>query len=149
MRHFTSPLFFALLAISAGLLPHAAPAAAAPALPAAAAHAANDTSARIEVRHRRYRSYKDDYYDEGGEVYYPPPEPARIYRVPPLQDRVIEYRRPLPPPPMVVYEPPVYGWAVAPWGTPPRPASCGRYRYWDGEGCADARFDPPYTGPRW
>lgn len=32
---------------------------------------------------------------------------------------------------------------------PVRPASCGRYRYWDGERCADARYDPPYVGPRW
>lgn len=149
MRLFTSPLFFALFAAAAGTLPSAESALAAPPVPAAAVLTASEAGNLIEVRHRRYRSFKDDYYYEGGEVYYPPPEPARIYRVPPLQDRVIEYRRPLPYPPLVVYEPPVYGWGVAPWGTPPRPASCGRYRYWDGEGCSDARFNPPYVGPRW
>ena len=30
-----------------------------------------------------------------------------------------------------------------------RPANCGQFHYWDGERCADARFDPPYVGPRW
>lgn len=147
MRHLSPPLLLGVLAASIGLLSLAGAPSAAPLHPAAA-FAAHDTGALVEVRHRRYRSYKDDYYAEP-EVYYPPPEPARIYRVPPLRDRVIEYRRPLPPPPMIVYEPPVYGWGVAPWGAPPRPASCGKYRYWDGDGCADARFDPPYIGPRW
>jgi hypothetical protein len=32
---------------------------------------------------------------------------------------------------------------------PPRPRSCGRYRYWNGEYCADARFERPYLGPKW
>lgn len=32
---------------------------------------------------------------------------------------------------------------------PLRPSSCGRYRYWDGDRCVDARYDPPYVGPRW
>jgi hypothetical protein len=31
---------------------------------------------------------------------------------------------------------------------PPRPASCGQYRYWDGERCVDARYNNPYLGPR-
>ena len=30
-----------------------------------------------------------------------------------------------------------------------RPASCGKYRYWNGERCVDARYQPPYVGPRW
>jgi hypothetical protein len=30
-----------------------------------------------------------------------------------------------------------------------RPASCGKYRYWNGERCVDARYQRPYVGPRW
>ena len=67
--------------------------------------------------------YEDDVYD----VPPPPPPPVRI----------------VPAPPIVVYEPPVYGWVA-----PPRPMSCGKYRYWNGDYCADARDEPPYTGPR-
>jgi hypothetical protein len=72
----------------------------------------------------------DDYYPP---AYYPPPPPVRVYHAPP-------------PPPVVEYEPHVYGWYYAP---PPRPANCGQYRYWNGDRCADARYDPPYVGPRW
>jgi len=32
---------------------------------------------------------------------------------------------------------------------PAPPANCGEFRYWNGEYCADARVEPPYTGPRW
>lgn len=117
---------------------------------AAASIASSETAARVDVRHRRYRSFKDDYYyDDEPAVYVVPRQPARIYRVPALPPPVVEYRRPLPYPPVTVYEPPVYGWGVAPWGAPPRPASCGKFRYWDGDGCADARVYPPYVGPRW
>lgn len=35
------------------------------------------------------------------------------------------------------YEPPVYGW------TGVAPQNCGTFKYWDGERCADARYDPP------
>jgi hypothetical protein len=31
---------------------------------------------------------------------------------------------------------------------PVRPASCGQYRYWDGDRCVDARYNNPYIGPR-
>ncbi len=31
---------------------------------------------------------------------------------------------------------------------PVRPASCGQYRYWNGERCVDARYHDPYIGPR-
>ena len=31
---------------------------------------------------------------------------------------------------------------------PPRPASCGQYRYWNGERCVDARYNNPYIGRR-
>jgi hypothetical protein len=49
------------------------------------------------------------------------------------------------------YAPPPAIWSVPPPVVlvPMRPASCGRYRYWNGERCADARFEPPYVGPRW
>jgi hypothetical protein len=49
------------------------------------------------------------------------------------------------------YAPPSALWYVPPPVVlvPMRPASCGRYRYWNGERCADARFEPPYVGPRW
>lgn len=75
------------------------------------------------------RWYDDDYYYPP-EYYLPPPPPVRVYRYAP--------------PPVIVYEPPVYGWLA-----PPRPSNCGKYRYWNGERCADARYDPPYIGPRW
>lgn len=39
--------------------------------------------------------------------------------------------------------PPVYGWVLV------RPASCGEFRYWNGEGCVDARQRRPNVGPRW
>ena len=31
---------------------------------------------------------------------------------------------------------------------PPRPLSCGQYRYWNGSACVDARYNDPYLGPR-
>lgn len=31
---------------------------------------------------------------------------------------------------------------------PPRPLSCGQYRYWDGDRCVDARYTDPYLGPK-
>jgi hypothetical protein len=31
---------------------------------------------------------------------------------------------------------------------PPRPRSCGQYRYWNGDRCVDARYNDPYLGPR-
>ena len=39
--------------------------------------------------------------------------------------------------PPMAYRLPVYGWVYA------RPADCGTFRYWNGERCADARFEPP------
>lgn len=67
------------------------------------------------------------------------------YILPPMPSMRVYRYNPRPPPPPVRYEPPVYGW-LAP---PPPPASCGQYRYWNGEYCADARREPPYIGPRW
>jgi hypothetical protein len=81
----------------------------------------------------------DDDYDDGDfddDDYYYPPE---HYLPPPPVVRVVPV-----PPPVADYEPPVYGWIA-----PPRPSNCGKYRYWNGERCADARYDPPYVGPRW
>jgi hypothetical protein len=46
-------------------------------------------------------------------------------------------------PPVAEYVPP------APVLIPLRPRSCGSYRYWNGEYCADARYERPYVGPRW
>jgi hypothetical protein len=31
---------------------------------------------------------------------------------------------------------------------PPRPLSCGQYRYWNGTACVDARYTDPYLGPK-
>ncbi len=68
---------------------------------------------------------------------------ADIYRQsgPPA---AIVYERPrfTPPTPPVYYEPPVVY-------VPPRPVSCGQYRFWNGDYCADARYEKPYLGPRW
>jgi hypothetical protein len=36
-----------------------------------------------------------------------------------------------------------------PLSVPPRPSSCGKYRYWNGDYCADARSERPYVGPKW
>jgi hypothetical protein len=31
---------------------------------------------------------------------------------------------------------------------PPRPLSCGQYRYWNGAACVDARYTDPYLGAK-
>jgi len=87
-------------------------------------------TASIPIGERWYRDvYDDDDYDDPPEYYLPPPPP--VVRV-------------VPAPHVMVYETPVYRWLA-----PPRPSNCGKYRYWNGEYCADARYEPPYTGPRW
>lgn len=96
------------------------------------------TTGPIQAGDRWYPLEDDDYYDYPPEYYPPPPAydappPVRLYRAPPL-------------PPPQEYEPPVYGWSYAP---PPQPSSCGVYRFWNGERCADARDELPYIGPRW
>jgi hypothetical protein len=102
-----------------------------------AALASKTQAATTQIGDRWYSDDDDDnYYDGDDDDYYYPPED--YLRPPPPVVRVV------PAPPAVVYEPPVYGWI-----SPPRPATCGKYRYWNGEYCADARYDPPYTGPRW
>lgn len=119
-------LLLGLVAAASSL--EAAPVATAGPLPAAFAAPRLDPAPAL-VGDRWYREYDDD------DDYYYPPE----YYLPPPVVRVVPV-----PPPVEVYEPPVYGWI-----TPPRPSSCGKYRYWTGESCADARYDPPYVGPRW
>jgi hypothetical protein len=128
MRMMSRFAMYGLLAV-AGVLSIARPASAGP-LPAAAL-VANGEATVIEVGRRWYRGYTDDFYYPP-EYDLPPPPPVRGYRYGP-------------PPPVVVYEPPVYGWLAL----PPPPSSCGKYRYWNGVRCADARYDPPYIGPRW
>jgi hypothetical protein len=39
-------------------------------------------------------------------------------------------------PPPERYEPPVFGWIMV------RPENCGTFKYWNGESCVDARYDP-------
>jgi len=52
-------------------------------------------------------------------------------------------------PPVVVETPIIDGVPVAPIVVlPPRPASCGEFRYWNGVACVDARYNNPYIGPR-
>lgn len=46
-------------------------------------------------------------------------------------------------PPAAYYASPEPVWV------PLRPSSCGRYRFWNGQYCADARYQPPYLGLRW
>ena len=79
-------------------------------------------------------------------TFYPPPRayaPPQYFPLPPVvyyPRTAYEYGPPL----ARGYEPPSY--AELP---PPRPSSCGRYRYWNGEYCADARYERPYVGPKW
>jgi len=40
--------------------------------------------------------------------------------------------------PLYVPGPRVYGWAGV-----VRPEDCGTFKYWNGEYCADARYEPP------
>ena len=96
------------------------------------------------------------FYD--GPHYYEPYaayRPAYRYYSPP-----IHYPRPnyYAPPAAIYYPRPVYGYGGAPatylppapygW-QPARPRSCGKYRYWNGDYCADARYERPYVGPKW
>jgi hypothetical protein len=60
------------------------------------------------------------------------------YAVPPA---AVVVPQPAPVVPPVVVEQPVIV-------VPPRPASCGEYRYWNGEYCVDARYNRTYLGPK-
>ncbi len=94
-----------------------------------------------------------DYYD----ALYPP---AVAYLPPPAYVPAPYYAQPhyyLPP--VAVYDPrprvwyshppPAYYQAPVVALEPLRPRSCGKYRYWNGDYCADARYQRPYVGPRW
>ena len=103
------------------------------------------------------------YADNGpaGNFFQPYYPSSHYYSTPPTYDAVTNYDAfpPLLPlnaltnyyappvygyvaPPPVSYPPPVYGWVLV------RPISCGKYRYWNGKYCADARNALPYVGPR-
>lgn len=94
------------------------------------------------VGYRRYRDYDDDDEDEDeDDLYYEAPR-RYVPETLPLLPQAPVLRQPLPP--AAHYGPPPYEWLP-----PPRPSSCGVFRYWNGDRCADARFYPPYIGPRW
>ena len=72
-------------------------------------------------------------YIEGGADLYDDPvleEPAYV------DDMVIERVEPMDEPRAL--GPRVYGWEYA-----EPPTSCGTFKYWNGEYCADARSEPP------
>jgi hypothetical protein len=92
-----------------------------------------------QVKPVQYPYYFDDrYYAEPyPRRFYPP----SVYYAPP---RYYERRAfPSYAPREYEYSPPRYA------DEPPRPTSCGQYRYWNGEYCADARYERPYLGPKW
>ena len=80
---------------------------------------------------------------EGGLVQKVQIFPRRYYRQYPYGAPPVVVVPPAVPvvPPVVVEEPVI----VMP---PPRPASCGEYRYWNGQYCVDARYNRPYLGLR-
>ncbi|HEU4380506.1 MAG TPA: hypothetical protein VFR73_18190 [Hyphomicrobiaceae bacterium] len=84
----------------------------------------------------QYRYFEDDrYYDRSYRRRLYPPS---IYDTPPRY-----YERGVYP----YYSPRAYAPDYV--DEPARPTSCGQYRYWNGEYCADARFERPYLGPKW
>jgi len=81
----------------------------------------------------------------GPPAYYLPPPVAfaRSWYIPPAAGLYDPRARYLPPPDRIEVSP---GLVEFP---PPRPRSCGRFRYWNGEYCADARYERPYLGLKW
>jgi hypothetical protein len=87
----------------------------------------------------QYPYYFDDRYYAGPyprhfyppSVYYPPQRYYERRAAPSYSSREYEYSAP--------------GY----FDEPIRPTSCGQYRYWNGEYCADARYERPYLGPKW
>ena len=84
---------------------------------------------------------------------YAPYPPAVVVLPPPLYAPPAYYAPPTP-----AYGAPRYGYLpsapsyYAPPEPPPvplRPRSCGKYRYWNGDYCADARYERPYVGQKW
>jgi hypothetical protein len=99
---------------------------------------------------------RDGYYDG---YYYAPYPPAFVVVPAPFYPPAPYYA---PPsyygPPAPAYGGPRYGYVppapayYAPPEPPPmplRPRSCGKYHYWTGEYCADARYERPYVGRKW
>jgi hypothetical protein len=92
-----------------------------------------------QVEPAQYPYYLDDrYYDAPyprrvypPSSYYAPPRYYERHAFPSYSSRVYDYAAP------------------AYIDEPPRPTSCGQYRYWNGEYCADARYERPYLGPKW
>ena len=86
-----------------------------------------------------YMAYGPPTHYSGPPTYFPPP----AYYGPPAAPYYPRPQYGYAPPPAVHY--PSAPYAVEPI----RPRSCGKYRYWNGEYCADARYERPYVGPKW
>jgi hypothetical protein len=123
MRHVP----ISVVAIVAGVTLAAASSHAGPTtvLTAAASRVEGGFVQKVQVFPRRY-------YRRYGYGPYAAPPPLAVPAVPAVPVA----------PPVVVEEPVV----VLP---PPRPVSCGEYRYWNGQYCVDARYNTPYLGPRY
>lgn len=89
-----------------------------------------------QARAQSYDPY--GYYDYPGRGYYLPPRYYAPYDPRPSA-RYFSYRPYTP----RAYEP---SYVEEPAS---RPSSCGQYRYWNGDYCADARYERPYLGPRY
>ena len=72
--------------------------------------------------------YVDEIYDDEADTYVE--EPAYV-------DEPVIVEEAVPAAEGIIVGPRVYGWTAL------RPANCGTFRYWNGEYCADARFEPP------
>jgi hypothetical protein len=95
--------------------------------------------AASQVDPAQYPYYFDERYYDGR--YRRRAYPPSVYYAPP---RYYERRAfPYYPPRVYDYTAPEY------YDEPARPTSCGQYRYWNGEYCADARHERPYLGPKW
>lgn len=95
--------------------------------------------AASQVNQAQYPYYFDDHYYDG--PYRRHTYPPSIYYAPPrhYERRAFPY-----------YLPRVYDYTAPEYfDEPARPTSCGQYRYWNGEYCADARYERPYLGPKW
>lgn len=74
--------------------------------------------------------YVDDLDDYGDDTYVESPAYVDTY-----ETQVIEEVEPAED--GIVVGPRVYGWAAI------RPANCGTFKYWNGDYCTDARYNPP------
>jgi hypothetical protein len=78
------------------------------------------SAAAQEVYVEEFDDYDDDAYVEAPAIV---DEPAVVEEGPAGEG--------------IVVGPRVYGWSEI------RPANCGTFKYWNGDACVDARFDPP------